>query len=199
MTKQEFITELQKKLSGLPKQEIDERITFYSEMIDDRVEEGLTEEEAILEIGSVDEISVQIAGEIVLSKIAKEKVKSKRCLGAWEIVLLVLGSPIWISLIISALAVILSIYIVLWSAIISIWAVFVSVAACTVVAIVGVIFIVVGHSIPGVAMIGASIICAGLSIFLFFGCKAATKGFIQLTKKSIRFIKRCFVKKEEVL
>ncbi len=42
MTKQEFIAELRKGLSGLPKKELEERLTFYSEMIDDRMEEGLT-------------------------------------------------------------------------------------------------------------------------------------------------------------
>ena len=57
MNKQEFLSLLKQKLSKLPKQEIKERITFYSEMIDDRVEEGLSEEEAVLEIGNIDEIA----------------------------------------------------------------------------------------------------------------------------------------------
>ncbi len=42
-------------------------------MIDDRVEEGLTEEEAISEIGTVNEILSQIIEEIPLSKLVKEK------------------------------------------------------------------------------------------------------------------------------
>ena len=42
---------------------------------------------------------------------AKEKVKGRRQLKAWEIVLLALGSPIWISLLVAGFVVILSIYI----------------------------------------------------------------------------------------
>ena len=47
MRKQEFLTELRKGLSGLPQDDIEERLSFYSEMIDDQIEEGLAEEEAV--------------------------------------------------------------------------------------------------------------------------------------------------------
>ena len=56
MSKQEFLDELRKGLSSLPQSDLEERLIFYSEMIDDRVEEGLTEEEAISEIGTVNEV-----------------------------------------------------------------------------------------------------------------------------------------------
>ena len=45
MTKKEFLSGLRKKLSGLPQEDSEERLNFYSEIIDDRVEEGLSEEE----------------------------------------------------------------------------------------------------------------------------------------------------------
>ena len=47
MNKEEFIAELKDGLSGLPQNDIDERVLFYTEMIDDRMEEGMSEEEAI--------------------------------------------------------------------------------------------------------------------------------------------------------
>jgi uncharacterized membrane protein len=47
MGKQEFLTRLGKALSGLPREDIEERLNFYSEMIEDRMEEGLSEEEAV--------------------------------------------------------------------------------------------------------------------------------------------------------
>ena len=47
MTKIQFIMDLYEKLSGLPQDDVDERLNFYSEMIDDRIEDGKTEEEAI--------------------------------------------------------------------------------------------------------------------------------------------------------
>ena len=47
MTKQAFLAALGERLVGLPQKDIEERLTFYSEMIDDRMEEGLSEEEAV--------------------------------------------------------------------------------------------------------------------------------------------------------
>lgn len=199
MNKQDFIASLRASLSGLPKQDVEDRLNFYSEMIDDRIEEGLTEQEAVLAIGSVTTVSSQIIADIPLSKIAKEKIKPKRGLRAWEILLLALGSPIWLSLLIAAFAVVFSLYVSVWSVIISLWAVFASLVACAAGGIIaGIVFIVVDHALTGVCMIGAALVCAGLSIFSFFGCKAATKGLLWLTKKLVIGIKKCFVKKEEV-
>ena len=67
MDKALFLDELRRRLSGLPQSDLDERLLFYSEMIDDRMEDGLTEEEAVAGIGSVDEIVEQIMAEIPLS------------------------------------------------------------------------------------------------------------------------------------
>ena len=47
MNKTEFLNELKDGLSGLPREDVEERLSFYGEMIDDRVEEGMTEEEAV--------------------------------------------------------------------------------------------------------------------------------------------------------
>ena len=78
MSKQEFLAQLRKGLSGLPQDDIEERLTFYSEMIDDRMEEGLTEEEAVSEIGTVDTIISQIVTDIPLTKLIKEKAPKKQ-------------------------------------------------------------------------------------------------------------------------
>ncbi len=197
MNKQDFLTQLRNKLSGLPQNDIDERLNFYSEMIEDRMEEGLSEEEAVAAAGSVEEIVAQILSDIPLVKIAKEKVKPKRRLSALEIVLLVVGSPVWLSLLVAVFAVIFSLYVALWAVVICLWAVFVSVAACALCGIVvGVAFALGINKLTGIALIGSGILCAGLAIFLFYGCKAATKGTALLAKKMVLGMKRCFVKKE---
>jgi len=199
MRKSEFLAELKNRLSGLPQQDIEERLTFYGEMIDDRTEDGLTEEEAVREIGTVDEIVSQILADTPLAKLVKEKVKPRHSLHVWEIVLLALGSPIWLSLLIVAFAVILSFYVVLWSVIASLWAVFASLIGCTIGALpAGVAFACGGHVPSGLVILGAGIFCAGLSILAFFGCKVATKGAAWLTVKFPLAIKKCFVGKENV-
>ena len=198
MNKQEFLAQLRKGLSGLPKKDIDERLTFYSEIIDDRMEDGIPEETAVSEIGTVDDIVSQIIADIPLGELVKEKIKPKKKLKAWEIILLVLGSPLWLSLLIAAFAVFLSLYVVFWSVIISLWAVFASFVACGFAGVVaGAVFAAGGNGLTGIAVIAAGIVCAGLSAFMFFGCKAATKGILKLTKKFAIWIKNCFIKKEE--
>ncbi|MBR3918064.1 MAG: DUF1700 domain-containing protein [Clostridia bacterium] len=198
MSKQEFLAQLRKGLSGLPKDDIDGRLMFYEEMIDDRIEEGLSEEEAVSAIGPADKIIEQTVKEIPLAKIAKERIKPKRRLKAWEIVLLSVGSPIWFSLGIAAAVVILSLYVSLWAVIISLWAVFVSFFACFIGGIVSGTIYAFCDNIPpvSIALIACGIVFAGLSIFAFFGCKAATKGILILTKKIAVWIKNCFIKKE---
>lgn len=199
MRKQEFLALLCKGMSGLPQEDMEERLVFYSEMIDDRMEEGLSEEQAVSSVGPVDEILVQIVSDIPPAKMAKEIINAKRRLKAWEIVLLVLGSPIWFSLLVAAFAVIFSIYVSLWSVLISLWTVFLSVVACALGGVIaGLGFALGGHGLTGIAVIGSGVICAGLAIFLFYGCKAATKGSLLLTKNILPWMKRCCMKKEEV-
>ncbi len=198
MTKQEFLSQLRSGLAGLPREDVDERLDFYSEMIDDRIEEGVTEEEAVEDIGNVDEVISRIISEIPLAKIVKEKITPNKKFKAWEIILLVLGSPIWLSLIIAAVAVVLSLYITLWSLLISLWAAFGSVVGCGLGGILsGILLLFNGNNLTGIAVIGTGITLLGLSIFLFYGCKSATKGIIQLTKIIALKIKNSFVKKEE--
>lgn len=199
MTKQEFVIKLRKKLSGLPRQEIDERINFYVEMIDDRIEEGLTEEQAVADIGTVGEIATQIISDIPLGKIAKERIKPQRQLEAWEIVLLVLGAPIWFSIVVALVSVVFSLYMVLWSVIVSFWAVLVSVAVCSPALVIAAIVAAIGGNGWNAALlVGGSIVCAGCAILFYLGCKYATKGAIWLSKQIVVGIKKCFVKKENV-
>lgn len=197
MTKMKFLLSLHNRLLDLPQAEVEERLRFYSEMIEDRMEEGLAEEEAVAAIGTVDEVAAQIISDISLSTPAKDKTAPKKKWKAWEIVLLALGSPIWLSLLIAAFAVLLSCYAVLWSVVVSLWAVFASLIGCALACVaIGIFFAPIGYGLAGIAMIGAGIVCAGLAIFLFFGCKAATKGTLLLTGKIASGIKNCFVKKE---
>ncbi len=198
MNKQEFLQSLKSGLSSLPKSDLDERLAFYSEMIDDRMEEGLSEEQAVAQIGDVSKIITQTVSDTPLKDIVKQKIKKTRKLKVWEIVLLALGSPIWLSLAIAAFAVILSLYVSAWSVIISLWAVFCSFIGCSAGSIIaGIVFTFNSFWFSGIACFSAAFICAGLSIFMFFGCKGITKGIVFLTKKILIGIKMCFLKGED--
>ena len=197
MNKTDFLLELTEKLSLLPVEELEERWSFYSEIIDDRMDEGLSEEEAVAELGTVDEIADQILKDIPLAKLVKEKIRPRRRFQVWEILLLILGSPVWLPLLVAAFAVVLCVYIAIWAVDISLWAVFVSVAVGVLAGLAGgVLLSVMYGGLGGITLICAGIVCAGLSIFLFFACREITRGFLWMTKKLLVATKKKFARKE---
>lgn len=182
MTKHEFLASLQKKLSPLPRNEVEEQLRFYSEMIEDRMEEGMAEEEAVAAVGPIDEITAQIASNIQPQKQQEEKLEKRRSGG--QLALLILGSPLWVPLLIAAFAVGLALYASLWAVIISLWAAFGSMVACGAAGLVtGVAFVLDGDLMSGLAVAGAGAVCLGLAIFLFFACKALTNATVRLAAK----------------
>lgn len=197
MNKQEFLEKLRNGLSGLPQCDIEERLTFYSEMIDDRMEEGLSEEAAIAEIGAVDAVASQIVSEMRVPESENEAVVPKRKMRAWEIVLLILGSPLWLSLLIAFFAVALAAYVTIWSAVIVIWSVEIALAVSSIGGLLSPIIYIFQRNILGmVAIFGAGVCCTGLAILLFFGCVEVSKGILLLTKKMTLGIRSIFVEKE---
>ena len=198
MDKQAFLNALEAGLAGLPQADIDERLGFYAEMIDDRVEEGRTEAEAVAELGTVEDIVAQIVAETPLTRIVRERMKPARRMRAWEIVLLVLGFPLWFPLLMAAFAVVLTVYIVIWAVIVTLWAVELSFAVGVFGGVAaGILSIVRGRLMPGAVLLCAAVVLAGLSIFLFFGCKAVTVGAAKLTKRIALWIKSLFMRKRQ--
>lgn len=198
MTKNEFLSKLSEKLKIYPQNEVSDRLDFYSEMLDDMIDDGITEEEAVSRLGGVDEVFLRIISDIPLTAIVKERMRPKRKMRTWEIVLISIGSPVWVPVLIALLAVAFSLYIVLWMIDICLWAVFVSFAASFIGGIVsGIVFISRGHLLAGISMIGAGIMLAGLAILMFFISKLAAKAIVKLTAKMMLLLKKCFAKKEE--
>ena len=197
MNKQEFLSALEKGLAGLPKDDVSERLGFYGELIDDGVEEGLTEAEAVEALGPIGESVTQTVAQTPLKKLVRERVKRRRGLKGWQTALIILGSPVWLPLAAAAFAVLLSLYIVLWALLISLWAIFLSFAvSAAAAAAAGVVQLFRGQTLQGLALMGAGLLLAGLSIFLFFGCAAASRGVVRLTGKIALWIKSLFVGKE---
>lgn len=196
MTKQEFLAALRDGLSGLPQSEIEEHLGFYAEMIEDRMEDDLTEEEAVAAVGSPASIAAGIIADTPLGKLVRGRIG--RRLAAWEIVLLILGAPIWLSLLIALLSVVLALYVSLWAVIVSLWSVFVALIGSAFGGLVGGIVLLCCAEIPsGLLLIAAALVCGGLAIFAFFGCKAATKGAVWLTKQLVPGIKKACLRKGE--
>lgn len=190
MKKHEFLAALEKGLSGLPEAEIAARVAFFGEMIDDRMEEGLSEEEAVAAMGAPDELAAQIVKEMPLGTLIKEKIKPRRRLEAWEIVLLVVGAPLWISLLVSLISGIVSLYASLWSGIVSLWAAFGATVASAVGGVLASLpLFFVEDPVKGLFLLGSGLAAAGVSILLFYAAISLTKGLVWLTKTCVLKLK----------
>ena len=194
MTREIFLNSLREKLKGLSPEDIEDRISFYDEMIDDMMDEGKTEEEAVAEIGSVDDVVYDIAKETPLAKLVKERIKPKRKLAAWEIVLLVLGFPLWFPLALTATILCLVFYILFWVLVIVAYAVETSLIVGSIAFLIAG-FATLANGGPALAMFGIALLCGGGGALFFFACWYITKGTIKLHKKLFTAIKAKFIKK----
>lgn len=199
MNKTEFMTELSNKLSGLNSEDIKKSLAYYNEIIEDYKEDGMSEEEAVASLGDIDEIATQIVMDTPITKLVKEKVKGTRTLRTWEIILIVLGSPIWLSLGIAFFAVVFSLYISIWSIVFSlfvtVFALFVS-AFAFLIAAVWLLF--KAAFVQSAIFFGVALVIAGVTILMYLGTYYTAKGIVILTKIIFKAIKKSFVKKEEV-
>ncbi len=196
MNKRQFLAEIGTRLRSLPQGDVEKSLDYYSEMIDDRMENGVSEEEAVAAMGSVDDIAAQILLETPFPTLVKARLKPSRALKAWEIVLLVLGSPVWFPLLLAAGVVLLTVYIVLWAVIVSLYAADLSFAVGAAGGVGGLsILLYAGHPLQAVLFLGAGLICAGLAILLFFACNQISRRILMCSKRIALGVKARFTRR----
>ena len=97
MTRQEFLKTIRKKLKALPAGEVKNSLAFYDEAISDRIDKGMTEEQAVAALGSPDEVAARIMEEMPEAEAAGEKRGAR---GGISWLLVILTSPIWFAVLI---------------------------------------------------------------------------------------------------
>ena len=197
MNKEEYLDAIRGRISAMPADDINRFMDYYSEMIDDRVEDGLSEDEAVADMGSPDAAVEQILEEMPLTKLVKEKIKPKHELKAWEVVLIVLGSPVWIPLLITAAVLLLTLWIVAFALLISFYAVVLSFVVAGICGLICIIPLFIANSpYTAVLMLGAALIGIGIAILFVVSVKPVTIGVFKVCKASVNGIKRMFVKEK---
>ena len=193
MKKKEFLDALSKRLSGLPKREREERVNFYREMIDDRIEEGIPEEEAVAGVGTVDGIVSQIMAD--RPAVASDPPKKSGGGRIGLILLLLLGFPVWFPILLSLFITVVS---VVFSLFVALWAIEISLAAGAVGGV-GSFFVMLATGQPGTAFLtlGVALVSGGLAILLFFGAVAATRALGRVIVGAYRRIVGLFKRKEK--
>ena len=204
MNKQQFISSLRARLSSLPGADINRYVDYYSEMIDDRIEDGLSEEEAVSDLGSIDSIVSQIFAEAPKSpnytyspapNQPGKKEKSKIS-PVWIIILIVITSPFWLSAIASSASVILGIAIVFVSIIPVLYAVDLVFAVSGIICFIGSFVPLFTLDLAVSAFIfGCGLMFAGGAVLLFFAATWVAKNEINFFKWIYKKVEKLFDKR----
>ncbi len=191
MTKKVFIDEVRAKLKGLSEDEISKALEFYEEAIDDRMEEGLAEDQAVAAIGTPEEVANQILMDMPLSKVVKAKSKPDSSYKAWEIVLIILGFPIWFPLLLTAAILALTLMLVVAILVITFFIVVAAIGiAGLAVTFACIPLLFTGGSSSLLLQFGLGLICVGLAVVMFIPAKAFCLWSIEMCGNFGRWVKQ---------
>ncbi|MEG0663959.1 MAG: DUF1700 domain-containing protein [Clostridia bacterium] len=193
MTKENFLFILKNKLSTIPQVEKEKWINYYSEIIEDGKEDGLSEQEVIDKLETPDEIAKKIIEETPIQVLIKEKANSSKN-NILVVILAVIGFPLWFPLIMALFAVVLSLYFTCWILVLSFFILIFSLAICTITTIISGFFIMQTNLPTALLIFSIGLISAALSIILFFPSIKFTKIIIRFTKFISKKIKQLFIK-----
>ncbi len=203
VNKLEFINALGERLSLLPREEVSGILDYYVESIDDRVEDGMDEEAAIASLGPLDDLAAKILAEqeALAPPAAPEPPKfdwevtpeetpppppepepKKRRMSPGIIVLLVLGSPVWLTLLLGLGCAAFGLWIAAWAVVGSL---FIAAAAMAFAGVIGGIFSFFVPASPATFAVrllasGSCFAVAGVGLFLLPLSLWLIRGFAHL-------------------
>lgn len=220
MNKQEYLDQLRTALGCLSEEEVEESVAFYTEMIDDRVADGMSEEEATAQLDEPKTAARAIIGDLPAE--AREASQVSRAAQAtptqavppnpkpksrvlyWTLV--ILGSPLWLALLLAAAAVVLAAVVIVAALVLSVAAVAASLLLTLWVLAAGLLAagplgiavcfygLAMGQPAYAAAELGSGLICFGLGLFCLHGAAAASAGAGRLWRVCIAKAKIWFAK-----
>ncbi len=197
MTKADFLQLLERALAQLSEEERQKNLEYYSELLDDMMEEGMTEAEATAKLGSPNQIAQSILQEMPLGKLVSTRMKPKSGWTPLAIVLAVVGSPVWVPLLLAAVAVVLAVFVSIWAlgfaAVAVVLGLVVAVVATPIIAIKAATL-----TLPvGLLLLGAGLVLLGLCVLGGLMAVELCKLLWQLTVWLAHKVKGLFIRKEE--
>ena len=185
MTRDEFLNRLGELLACLPADQVEETKQFYAEAIADRMEDGMSEEEAVAAMGAPGEVAEATLDDLPAVPRAIARTRRRSTVLLW--VLTIVGSPVWVPLLIAFVIVALSIYFCIWVLAFCVW-----VIAATLGAVGAAAFALVAAGIaichvPYVlAMLGCGLAFIGAALLVGAGAWAASKQIARLSALWVR-------------
>ena len=199
MTKADFLRLLERALMQLSEEERQKNLEYYSELLDDMMEEGMTEAEATAKLGSPNQIAQSILQEMPLGKLVSTRMKPKSGWTPLAIVLAVVGSPVWVPLLLMCAAVVFALFVSIWALGFAAVAVVIALAVAVVAAPIIAIRAAVMTLPLGLILLGAGLVLLGLCVLGGLMAVELCKLLWQLTVWLAHKIKGLFIRKEENL
>lgn len=128
MTRDEFLGRLGELLACLPAEQVEETKAFYAEAIADRMEDGMSEEEAVAAMGTPGEVAEATLDDLPAVPRAIAKTLRRSTVLLW--VLTIVGSPVWVPLLAAFAAVAVTVYICIWVLALCVWIVAAALGGC---------------------------------------------------------------------
>lgn len=180
MNKTEFLRCLQEELTALPPEDLQQWLDDYSELIDDRMEDGVDESAAVAAFGDPADVAQQILTAAGLSTAAKRPQRQR----SFRQTLWLYTSPVWVPLIAAALITAAAGYISLWFVglavcvtLFSLLAVDLALATSALVSVLAAgVFFSTGHPAQALLTLGMGLICAAACLVLALGLVYAVRG-----------------------
>ena len=197
MTKADFLRLLERALAQLSDEERQKNLEYYSELLDDMMEEGMTEAEATAKLGSPNQIAQNILQEMPLSKLVSTRMKPRSGWTPLAVVLAVVGSPVWVPLLLAVVAIVLALFVSIWALGFAAVAVVIALAVAVVAAPIFAVRAAVMTLPLGLMLLGAGLVLLGLCVLGGLMAVELCKLLWQLTVWLAHKIKGLFIRKEE--
>lgn len=197
MSKADFLRLLERALMQLSEEERQKNLEYYSELLDDMMEEGMTEAEATAKLGSPNQIAQSILQEMPLGKLVSTRMKPKSGWTPLAIVLAVVGSPVWVPLLLATIAIVLAVFVSIWALGFAAVAVVIALAVAVVAAPIFAVRAAVMTLPLGLMLLGAGLVLLGLCVLGGLMAVELCKLLWQLTVWLAHKIKGLFIRKEE--
>ena len=196
MDKRTFLDGLRTALVSLPASEIDKTLAYYEEMIDDRIEDGMSEEEAVASMEPIEELAARIINDTPAVNKAVRKAKQSGVPAVIWILLAILGLPIWLPLLCLAFGLVAGVLGLLFGIIVSLVAVVLGLGIGGIVLMVFAFCYLGVVGMSAVLVIGLGLIGIGLGILLAFPIAYLIKALWQGIKALCRKIGSLFTRQE---
>ena len=172
--------ELREEVSRLRALNIDTLHSPEAEAIADRMEDGMSEEEAVAAMGTPGEVAEATLDDLpaVPRAIAKTRRRSTALL--W--VLTIVGSPVWVPLLLAFAAVAVTVYVCIWVLALCVWVIAATLGAVGAASLALVAAgVAVGHVPYVIVMLGCGLAFIGVALLVGAGAWEASKRIARLS------------------